>query len=221
MTFRYSRLLCLVILIGLVASLMINVRRHEVEQRNMTVDFAIDYLRELSGTLTFPPTDEEFFGALPDFRFASGVGGWSTSLVFSPDGSAELSFHDSDMGDTGDGYPNGTVYVCDCRYVFGELKRENAYVWSARILERDPDGPEVGEEWIEDGVRYVQSVPYGLENADRVYFYLPGAPTAELTSDFLLWLSMPRAWGGEYPLTLPCWGLYSPNDETGFSGGEA
>ena len=43
MKFRYNRLLCLVILIGLVASLMINVRRHEVEQRNMTFDFAIDY----------------------------------------------------------------------------------------------------------------------------------------------------------------------------------
>ena len=43
MKFRYNRLLCLVILVGLVASLMINVRRHEVEQRNMTVDFAIDY----------------------------------------------------------------------------------------------------------------------------------------------------------------------------------
>ena len=43
MKFRYNRLLCLVILVGLVASLIINVRRHEVEQRNMTVDFAIDY----------------------------------------------------------------------------------------------------------------------------------------------------------------------------------
>ena len=57
MKFRYNRLLCLVILIGLVASLMINVRRHEVEQRNMTVDFAIDYeaLLELAEQDGLPP----------------------------------------------------------------------------------------------------------------------------------------------------------------------
>ena len=41
--FQYNRLLCLAILIGLAASLLINVRRYEAEQRNMTVDFAIDY----------------------------------------------------------------------------------------------------------------------------------------------------------------------------------
>lgn len=43
MRFRYNRLLCLAIVVGLVASLIINVRRHEVERQNMTVDFAIDY----------------------------------------------------------------------------------------------------------------------------------------------------------------------------------
>ena len=41
--FRYNRLLCLVILIGLAASLFINFSRHRAEQRNMTVDFAADY----------------------------------------------------------------------------------------------------------------------------------------------------------------------------------
>ena len=57
MKFRYNRLLCLVILVGLVASLMINVRRHEVEQKNMTVDFAIDYetLLELAEQEGLPP----------------------------------------------------------------------------------------------------------------------------------------------------------------------
>ncbi len=55
--FQYNRLLCVAILIGLVASLVINVRRHEVEQRNMTVDFAIDYesLLELAEREGLPP----------------------------------------------------------------------------------------------------------------------------------------------------------------------
>ena len=57
MRFRYNRLLCFAIVLGLVASLVINVRRHEVEQRNMTVDFAIDYeaLLELGEREGLPP----------------------------------------------------------------------------------------------------------------------------------------------------------------------
>ena len=57
MKFRYHRLLCVVILVGLLASLVINVRRHEAEQRNMTVDFAIDYesLMELAEREGLPP----------------------------------------------------------------------------------------------------------------------------------------------------------------------
>ena len=55
--FQYNRLLCLAILIGLAASLLINVHRYEAEQRNMTVDFAIDYesLLELAEREGLPP----------------------------------------------------------------------------------------------------------------------------------------------------------------------
>ena len=57
MKFRYNRVLCLVILVGLLASLAINVHRHEAEQRNMTVDYAIDYesLMELAEREGLPP----------------------------------------------------------------------------------------------------------------------------------------------------------------------
>ena len=184
----------------------------------MTVDAAIDYLRALLGQDTREDA-EAFFGQVPDLYFASGAGGWSTNLQFHADGSVELDFHDSDMGDTGEGYSHGTVYVCSCVLHLGELERLDDYRWTARIVERNMDGLEVGEEWIEDDVRYVQSVPYGLEEADRVYFYLPGTPTTELPREFLRWIAMPRAWNmDELPLLLPCWGLYSVNDETGFSG---
>ena len=184
----------------------------------MTVDEAIDYLRALLGQ-DVGENAEDFFGQVPDMVFASGAGGWSTDLQFHADGSVELSFHDSDMGDTGEGYPHGTVYVCSCVLHLGELERLDDYRWTARVVERNMDGPEPGEEWIRDDVRYIQSEPYGLEEADRVYFYLPGTPTTELPREFLRWIAMPRAWNmDEIPQLLPCWGLYSVNDETGFSG---
>ena len=159
-----------------------------------------------------------FFGSIPELYFSSGVGGWSTTIQFSADGSVELSFHDSDMGSTGEGYPNGTVYVRNCVMHLSELERLDDYRWTARVVEKNLDGLEEGEEWIEDEIRYVWSEPYGLTDADRVYIYLPGAPTNELPREFMRWISMPRAWGDDVPLLLPCWGLYSVNDETGFSG---
>lgn len=184
----------------------------------MTVDEAIDYLRALLGEKECVDA-EDFFGQVPDMFFASGAGGWSTDLQFNADGSVKLSFHDSDMGSTGEGYPHGTVYVCSCVLHLGELERLDDYRWTARIVERNMDGPEPGEEWIRSDVRYIQSDPYGLEEADRVYFFLPGTPTSELPKEFLRWIAMPRAWDmDEIPLLLPCWGLYSVNDETGFSG---
>ena len=187
----------------------------------MPVDTAIRYLKVLTGQWESADA-EDFFAALPDLYFASGVGGWSTGLSFSDatdfygPGAAELSFHDSDMGDTGEGYPNGTVYVCTCTVHFSGLQKLDDYRYLARVSEMNLDGPEVGEAWFEDGVRYIQSVPYGLEEADKVLICLPGTPTAELPRELLQWLGMPRAWGRDFPLTLPCYALYSFNDQTAF-----
>ena len=46
------------------------------------------------------------------FSFSSGVGAWGTDLEVYADGSFKEVYHDSDMGVTGEGYPNGTVYLC-------------------------------------------------------------------------------------------------------------
>ena len=44
--------------------------------------------------------------------FSSGAGAWGTVLELAPDGAFTGSFHDTNMGETGEGYPNGTVYLC-------------------------------------------------------------------------------------------------------------
>lgn len=41
------------------------------------------------------------------------AGAWSTELVVSPDGSFTGYYHDTDMGDSGADYLNGTRYECD------------------------------------------------------------------------------------------------------------
>lgn len=45
------------------------------------------------------------------FVFSSGVGAWQTMLNINEDGSFKGYYSDSDMGDTGEGYPNGIIYL--------------------------------------------------------------------------------------------------------------
>ena len=41
--FKYNRLLIICIIIGLIAAIVVNIQRYNVEQANKTVDLAIDY----------------------------------------------------------------------------------------------------------------------------------------------------------------------------------
>lgn len=163
-------------------------------------------------------TAESIFGALngKEFGFASGVGGWSSELTFANDGIFMGSFHDSDMGDTGDGYPNGTIYVSDFSGRFEIANVINDHSVTLRLVESGTSEP-VGNEWIDDQIRYVASDPYGIAGGDEFILYFPGTPMSELTDDGRQWYQMPRALSdSELPQTLPCYGLYNVNEANAF-----
>lgn len=189
----------------------------------MTYDAAVAYLRDLLDVALDEAVDEKlFFATLPrSFSFLSGAGGWSSELCLASDGTFTGDYHDSDMGDDGEGYPDGTRYVCTFSGRFGNVRRVDEYTYSMRLLEMNVEETPA-EEWIEDGVRYVSSVPYGLENADEILVYLPGAWLRSLPYGFVSWVSMPHAWGWDNkPVLLPCYGLYNVADEEGWSSWES
>lgn len=158
-------------------------------------------------------TPVEVFAEMPDeFWFSSGAGAWGTVLYLQDDGTFEGQYHDSDMGSIGDGYPNGTVYICNFKGKFSTPIPVSDYVYSTTIeyMETDP----IGEEYIKDEIKYIVSSPYGLENAGEILFYLYGTPRAEIVEGFISW--MPRC-----EMTtdnLDCYGIYNVNEETGFMG---
>lgn len=158
------------------------------------------------------------FADLPeDFTFCSGVGGWATELTLRDDGSFEGHYHDSDMGDTGEDYPNGTVYICDFTGKFTQPQAaHNPLIFSVDLeyLETDPDHAE-GDEYYEDGFRYIVSGPYGMEDASGFLIYLPGIPVKELPEDFMSWVS---ANYGEYGDTLEHYGIYNAAQGLAFLG---
>lgn len=150
-----------------------------------------------------------------NFAFSSGVGAWETVLTIQEDGSFEGNYHDTNMGETGEGYPNGTVYVCEFSGKFTEPEKVNEYTYSAEIqsitYKKEPETSE-----IIDGMKRVYSEPYGLEGAERILFYTEGAPIAELPEDY-------RSWIGYYDMNeltetgLPFIGLYNEAQGEGFS----
>ncbi len=155
------------------------------------------------------------------FCFASGAGGWSTELEVAADGSFTGMYHDSDMGDTGEDYPNGTVYICRFSGSFSQPVKVDDLTYSLRLESIEQDETE-GEETIADGVRYIGSSPYGLDNADEILIYLPGSQRQDLPEDFVIWTWAFDPWdagdelsqNGEDKLTL--YGLYNVSGAQGF-----
>lgn len=149
--------------------------------------------------------------ALPlDLTFASGAGAWCTGLTLERDGSFAGMYHDSEMGDQGEGYPNGSCYISTFSGRFGDIRQVDDHTW-AMSLEELTVQETPGEEWIEEGIRYIASEAYGLEKGTEFFLYSPETPAEGLDEEFLTW--WPR-WNAEDTGTLNCWGLW--NQEMGY-----
>lgn len=129
----------------------------------------------------YPPYEEEMnyfevLAGLPsDFVFASGAGAWGNELCIFADGTFDGSYHDSEMGATGEGYPYGSVYVSSYHGAFSEPIQVDETVYEMELLGY-VTADEVDTEEIIDGVRYIFTEPYGLEYAEKMILYLPGTP---------------------------------------------
>ncbi len=149
-----------------------------------------------------------------EFYFSSGVGGWYTVLCIHEDGSFDGYFRDSNMGETGEGYPNGTLYYSEFSGSFTEPERVDD--WSYRFQIEEIEYPLGFGEEIKDGILYCYATAYGLDGAEDLYLYLPGKRTAELPEEYLSWISYYDPESAENE-ELPFYGLYNEKQQEGFS----
>ena len=149
------------------------------------------------------------------FEFSSGVGAWNTELTMGEKGTFTGNYHDSEMGETGEGYPDGTVYGCMFHGQFSDPQQVDDNTWTVKVSVELDEGqvPEA----IEDGIRYVTAKPYGLEKAESVTIWLPETPVAGLPEAFMIWSHLqdfaPDA------KELPYFAIWSEADEAGFISG--
>lgn len=150
-----------------------------------------------------------------EFLFMSGAGAWSTQLSLNRDGSFTGVFHDSEMGDRAEEYPNGSVYICNFSGVFTDIRQVSEYAYAMTLADLQTEHQE-GEEWIEDEIRYIASGPYGLEGGTEFVLYLPDAPLDQMSEVFLFWWPH-RYEQAENPRdTLDCFGILNVEMEHGF-----
>ena len=149
-----------------------------------------------------------------DFIFSSGVGAWHTHLVLYSDGTFTGEFSDSEMGEFGANYPNGTVYHCSFQGKFQREEPLDIHSFPLTLTELTAT-PTPNTEEITDGIRFVGSAPYGLTGESgpsaKFVLYDPTSPILGLDEELLSW------WPGRFeespPDTLSCWALW--NTETG------
>jgi hypothetical protein len=147
-----------------------------------------------------------------EFEFTSGAGGWRTSVEIASDGTFSGGFHDSEMGSTGEDYPNGTVYVSNFSGKFVSMKKIGDYEYAIQCETLTQEG-EKGDVEIIDGIKYITSTPYGFDDADEFRLYLPGKKVSELPEDYLEWVRFAIEDGDE----LDFYGLYNVGGKQGFS----
>ena len=157
---------------------------------------------------------DPLFSQLKDleFYFASGAGGWRTVLHIDGSGGFSGTYSDSDMG-SGENGIHRIQQRCDFAGQLTQPVQVNDYTYSVRI-DRIEYEKEAGTEEVIDGTQYCYTDPYGLEDAEELLIYLPGAPLGQLPQEFRSWVGYSENTRDE----LPFYALNNVVHQQGFSG---
>ena len=180
-----------------------------------TVESTLKDLREFLQIKEEPVEEQSsVFEKIPqEFVFTSGAGGWETVITINSDGTFTGEYKDSEMGDTGENYPNGTMSICNFKGKFTSPKQVDEYIYSMKLeyLEQEKNP---GDEYYEEGTRYLVSEPDGFAHADEFLIYFPGIAIANLPDGFTNWLN--AFLNVQTTEIFPHYGIYNVGGEEGF-----
>ena len=124
-----------------------------------------------------------------------------TDFEIEQDGSFSGTYHDSELGSTGDDYPDGTMYLCSFSGKFTNLRKINKYTYEMDMEDLTYENTP-GEEEIADNMKYIYDEAYGLAGCDTFKVYLPGTPVRDLTDEEYQWVRWANEGDGEDAETL-------------------
>ncbi len=121
------------------------------------------------------------------FEFSSGAGAWGEWFTIEKDGYVTGLFNDSNMGETGDGYEDGTRYSSSYSGHFTNLTKIDEHTYQMTLADISYKEP-IGTEEIEDKILYIYTGSYCLGGTDTFTIYLPGTPLNVLSEDIYSWI---------------------------------
>lgn len=151
-----------------------------------------------------------------EFLFASGAGGWGTTLTLYSDGCFEGIYEDGEAVAAPE-YPRGTCYICRFSGRFGGITRISDYAYSMQLEELAYE-TETDKEWIEDGQRMIGAEAHGIAGGEEFILYLPDTPPEELDEEFLYWWPDYYLWNKSAGSVkkLYSYGIQNVNTKQGF-----
>ncbi len=173
----------------------------------------------------------DVFASMSDwaFTFSSGAGGWATEMTVENDGSFSGRYYDSEMGLTGPGYDNGTMYECEFTGHFSSMVETAGPLMYKLTIEDLTYAHEPDTEEIKDNTNYIYAGAYGIDGLEgkegALVFMDAGAVTSAINQDQLDWLSTTHFGNGvgedwEYvqdiPEELPFAALINTKDDYAF-----
>lgn len=156
-----------------------------------------------------------------EFSFLSGAGAWRTIITLKSDGTFNGWYLDSEMGEIGEDYPKGSAYTCNFFGKFDNIEKINEYSYKMTLTNIKTEKT-VGEEWIENDIRYVASEPFGLNDpidnkeCTEFIFYLPDTPVEQVPEEFLTWWPYRYSQETYLKTTLSCYGILNVTTNYGF-----
>ncbi len=116
------------------------------------------------------------------FEWSSGAGGWGDGFHILRDGYFYGQYSDSDMGVTGDGYPNGSMYYCNYSGQLSDLTKVDDLTYEMTVSDISFEKT-VGEEEIIDGTLYTYTDAPGLPADAKLTLYLPGSAVSNINAE--------------------------------------
>lgn len=134
------------------------------------------------------------------YGFASGSGGWGATMTVASDGTFSGTYHDSDMGITGDDYPNGSVTISNFKGRFKDAKKnaDGSYTMQCDKSALKIDG-NIGDTYIKNGSKYTVADPYGIAPCGAFTVYPAGYDSSQLSEAIVGWS---HAWYDSMPAKL-------------------
>lgn len=141
------------------------------------------------------------------YMFASGVGGWATTLNVNSDGSFNGAYHAYRYAPPSE---PSTEVLSEFTGSFYSLKKINDYTYEADISDMTyKNTPGTTGSAGQKIVEYIDA--YGLSKAKTIRFYLPDTPVSEIPEDGHFWLHI-----SDSRSTLGFYCIYNVDEDMAF-----